>query len=474
MAMNELQSRLEYLVSYSSQLIFIGCDSASQQQNALQQFLSSQHDNVDVAYINAHAEFTDIQCRAQIYQQLLNQTGFSQSPLNAHLIKTLPEQSGPVLICICAAQHLSDLIVSELWDLVIQNKEYGNGRHLNVLLFGDAQWTHNAKINLSERNAHIPILLSTETVSSETGLSPLDESISVNRARIQAKLQAQSNSATDELETSNSVIQQGWFKLLAMLLFVGLFGAILFWQYPQEISRFLQPSFTETQQQDIDSERVQQSALSDEPGTRNDINAESTEHEMQASSNIAEKDTSKTNNTLAITKSTEPSDKLDDTKQNIEVSQSQAQTKIDTQDLTSQSEALVTDWKTEVDKIKQTKPKQVTQEVTEDPQPTELSDANPLLSLPDGRYLLQLAAMGDSNIRDDYIVEHALEDNSWTYTTQRFGGDWHVILFAQTFESVAQARSYISSLPSTIDQSQPFAKSSQQIKQELLADAPQQ
>ena len=54
----------------------------------------------------------------------------------------------------------------------------------------------------------------------------------------------------------------------------------------------------------------------------------------------------------------------------------------------------------------------------------------------------------------------------WRYTTQRFGGDWHVLLLAQSFGSLQEARDAVLQLPDTIDKGQPFAKSIEQIRKE--------
>ena len=48
---NELHERLEYLVNYSSQLIFVSGDSIAQQQKTLEAFVFQQHDDTEIAYL---------------------------------------------------------------------------------------------------------------------------------------------------------------------------------------------------------------------------------------------------------------------------------------------------------------------------------------------------------------------------------------------------------------------------------------
>ena len=144
--MSELHNRLEYLISYSSQLIFVGCDSVSQQQSTLQHIVSLQHDDTEIAYFTGDQNDTDQSYRKEIYQQLTNDIPIHGFKLSDGLINKLSPSSGPVLICICEADFISDDFLSELWDLVNQNKEHESDHHLNVILFAQAAWTPQSQV----------------------------------------------------------------------------------------------------------------------------------------------------------------------------------------------------------------------------------------------------------------------------------------------------------------------------------------
>ena len=53
---SELHSRLEYLVNYSSQLIFVSGDSIAEQQRTLESFVFQQSDNTELAFITAEED----------------------------------------------------------------------------------------------------------------------------------------------------------------------------------------------------------------------------------------------------------------------------------------------------------------------------------------------------------------------------------------------------------------------------------
>ena len=121
MAVSELHSRLEHLVTYSSQLIFVSGDSVASQQRSLQAFISQQSENTEIAFLTAEAQGTLSNYRKEIVRQLLGpKAPVINRPLN-ELLSALNQHSGPVLICICEAEHLPQGFLQELWELVLQS-----------------------------------------------------------------------------------------------------------------------------------------------------------------------------------------------------------------------------------------------------------------------------------------------------------------------------------------------------------------
>ena len=233
MVVSELQSRLEHLVTYSSQLIFISGDSIASQQRSVQSFIAQQSDSTEIAFINAEARLSLADYRQQITTQLLGPNrARTARPLN-ELLAPLNEHDGPILIFICQAEHLPRPVLQELWELVLQSRFAGNRQHLNVLLFGESTWAEEAKAWLPANNREKPLLLSTESVSaSPPPASELDQLIAQKRADFERRL--------SDREQQTYVVPDKAKKwpliLMASLSFVALFGAAMTWLYQDQVS----------------------------------------------------------------------------------------------------------------------------------------------------------------------------------------------------------------------------------------------
>ena len=69
---------------------------------------------------------------------------------------------------------------------------------------------------------------------------------------------------------------------------------------------------------------------------------------------------------------------------------------------------------------------------------------------------------------NDFIIANALEDQSWLYETQRYGGSWYVVLLNNDYSSIQEARRAVNSLPPEVQALSPFVKSISAIKNEIL------
>ncbi|MDP5040524.1 MAG: DamX protein, partial [Paraglaciecola sp.] len=103
MATSDLQDRLEYLVSYSSQLMFISSDVAKQ-SNILDTFIAKSTEQIEVALIAASTTTPLAKYREKLYQQLVSQTKSTDfnRPLN-QLLAELNHHDGPIIISVTKA-----------------------------------------------------------------------------------------------------------------------------------------------------------------------------------------------------------------------------------------------------------------------------------------------------------------------------------------------------------------------------------
>lgn len=238
---SELHERLEYLVNYSSQLIFVSGDSAAQQKKTLESFVFQQHDETEIAYVTADPTMELSDYRRQLCRQLLGTlVGSYIRPLN-ELLAGLNEHVGPILITITQAEHVPDELLQELWDLVLQSRFAGNKQHLNVLLFGESTWAERARKWLPAKNTDTPLLISSQSVATQQPGSELDTMIENRRKAFHEHL-AKRNGQEEHLQTrSTSVLASPLFISLVAVMFVAVFGGLIYMQYGDDIKALFGP-----------------------------------------------------------------------------------------------------------------------------------------------------------------------------------------------------------------------------------------
>jgi DamX protein len=87
-----------------------------------------------------------------------------------------------------------------------------------------------------------------------------------------------------------------------------------------------------------------------------------------------------------------------------------------------------------------------------------------LTSLDSAGFVLQLSAMSTEEALAFYLQTNQLTETTLVYKTQRFGGDWFVVLHDQTFESLQLANIAAQELALSAP---PFAKPISNVQQEI-------
>lgn len=241
---SELHDRLEYLVNYSSQLIFVSGDSIAEQQRTLESFVFQQADNTELAFITANDDMQVTDYRRDVCRQLLGQViGSYVRPLN-ELLADLNHHNGPVLITITNAQFLPNQFLQELWELVLQSRFANNKQHLNVLLFGESEWAEQAKQWLPAKNTDTPLLISSQSVTRDNYGSDVDKLLAQRRAAFDRYRQAKGQA---HIATRPNRLRSPWLWLALVLVFLSSFVALLGWQYGATLSTLFNPIEQTTQ-----------------------------------------------------------------------------------------------------------------------------------------------------------------------------------------------------------------------------------
>ena len=477
MAASELQDRLDYLVSYASQLIFINSESIDQ-SGVLDTFISDSPEQIEIALLSATTTTPLLKYREKIYRQLVSQTQNADfnRPLN-QLLAALNQHDGSLIISISRAENLPDKLLHELWELVLQSRFANNKQHLNVLLFAQGAWAKQARNKLQSRSGDKPLLL-----NDATGLPRLNQHSSSLDKLIAQKRQQFSERVKKRAETQTrtpSYLQKKGVIATFVGIFLLLFGGIVSLQYP-----FWSLSAEHANQvADIDQTSVT-SPPSDAP--------------------VALDESLTLDNTVASLQATS-----DNLTVNAEMTEATPDESLPTASLNASSDRLITDWRSAVAKIDE-KPSQYllatpqaatiapqTAEPVQSPDlPSETqrlvssvtsaadsgtrqtaqnhSEIKPTtatvtdtLELRNGQYLIQISAMSDNYLLQQFMQQNPFSKQVWRYTTQRFGADWHVLIYKQYYSSLADARAALAQLPPELAHYRPFVKSARQIKQEI-------
>ncbi|MEW9797368.1 SPOR domain-containing protein [Alteromonas sp. CYL-A6] len=455
---NDLHDRLDYLVNYSSQLIFVSGDSIAHQQRTLETFVFQQHDDTEIAYLTADDTMTMSDYRRQLCRQLLGQVvGSYVRPLN-ELLADLNAHDGPILIAITQAQFIPDTLLQELWDLVLQSRFAGNKQHLNVLLFGETKWAERAKQWLPAKNTDTPLLISSQSVNAGREQSDLDRMISQRREAFQAHLAARHQ---QQHRLPSNVLRSPWFISLIVLAFIGIFAAMVGWQYGDQLRQLFSP---------IETTPVVTNTTEAKPGTAYaeivaaPEPATPTEPEVTADPLVTT-----WNDAIANQQAADTPDPGQGTAQPDDAAPAAGIT--DTTELNDTATAVASQPDTSL-VTKQPQPVQPAEAKVSDSaaQPTPANDNAALLSaVRPSDYFLQLAGLSDTTLLQQFLRDNKLTSLTKVYQTQRYGGAWFVVLFATPYPSVDDAKAAIATLPAFNGKANVFVKRGDQILKELNA-----
>ena len=483
---SELHERLEYLVNYSSQLIFVSGESIAQQQKTLEAFVFQQHDDTEIAYLTAQENMEPSDYRRQLCRQLLGQVvGSFVRPLN-ELLSDLNSHEGPILIAITQAHNLPDALLQELWDLVLQSRFAGNKQHLNVLLFANNEWAERAKQWLPAKNTETPLIISSQSVISEQPSfeSELDKMIASRREAFQAHLE---NRQRENTQTFINPLKSKWFYIAVICVFLATFSGLIYWQYGDKLASIFAP----ISQPSPEPERTQV-----EPGSAyNKLigNGETDESETTAS-NSATQATNQIGNVELV------SAHNDD---NADVGGSLI-------DESSDNGPLITNWENAVSSLPEVMPSSeqadsnqfenapigdnttdtngsevVSNGALSDQQPaqgaksnsdgvndnvaptTVASESSQEGWIGEDDYAIQLLAMKSESVLSEFLRENNLTEQTRIYKTTRYGGDWFVVVNKQIYTSLSQAQQARTDLPEYPGKQNAFIKRGNQILSEM-------
>ena len=474
---SELHSRLEYLVNYSSQLIFVSGDSIAEQQRTLESFVFQQSDNTELAFITAEQGMQVTDYRGTLCKQLLGQVvGSYIRPLN-ELLAGLNHHDGPVLITITQAQYLPNSFLQELWDLVLQSRFANNKQHLNVLLFGESEWAEQAKEWLPAKNTNTPLLISSQSVSTQQYSSDVDKLLAERRAAFERYRQERGEAGARPL--TDNRLRSPWLWIGVTLVFLSCFAAIMGWQYGATMTTLFDP---------LDS---------NEPATaQNSTDEPAALIKPSRTLSIVKQDSANAGEEQPLAEPAQPIAQprvmasFNDAIKAIPVP---ANNQVANDKVTAEEPATVTAL---------TEPSSAGESTTRDAQPQQVTASAEPVSSPAppeeassqaapqkvslntgvvqlaneqlansaaGQYWIQIAGMKDLELARDFLTDHQLTSQVTIYKTYRYGGDWYVILWSTPAASLPAAQQQLQALPQFPGSDKAFVKAGNQVKAEITS-----
>lgn len=492
MATSELSNRLECLTSFSSQLVFVCTDKVKQQSQVVESFIGQQNEETNLALLTAN-ELTPLAIyRETLFQQLIgNDKNVDCSlPLN-QLLSPLNAHDGPVLISIFEADKLPVKLIKEIWELVLQSRFAKNKQHLNVLLMGHSQWAEKVKNALASRSKEKPILLNGLSLAPTNGHSTHQYSRPLIDPRHAFAESPQT--ASQELARNQAGSKNWGIITLISLVFLLTFSGLLYLLYADKIkSIFLDSPTQDSQAVKLNLENsLIQSVSTESLPAKTEPTKETAQKvlvkELTNSKNKGSLQTDAVNigSEVLVTDWQTASEKIE-TK--IEVTPQPISTIQKTANITASTQVVIESAIPIIEPMEQIKePANINDYPVKDIPITDSASltANPdisgidansnkitdqslmLSTLSSDRFVIQLAAMSNFALLQEYAADKKLKEHVWLYTTQRYGGDWHVLVFNQDFSSIEQARQKLATLPTNMLDNVPFVKSIRQVQQEI-------
>ncbi|GMM90743.1 SPOR domain-containing protein [Vibrio fortis] len=166
----ELLERLQLLTNFGSNLVTVAGKPGSGKTWLAQRYLEAWATDKNQCLLFCHPNQDDQQHRALILSQIVSDPLFNQhDSLSDSLTRILDGDSCDVVIVVDNAHRLSEVLVSELWLLVLEAQNNPQWT-INVVLFSEAGHLDSLLTRLSYGQEHKPIDLEIEPLSEQEAL----------------------------------------------------------------------------------------------------------------------------------------------------------------------------------------------------------------------------------------------------------------------------------------------------------------
>lgn len=482
----ELLERLQLLTNFGSNLVTVAGKPGSGRSWLAQRYLEAWATEKNQCLLLCHPSQDDQQRRALILSQIVSDPLFNQhDSLSDSLARLLDGEPCSVVIVVDDAHRLSELLVSELWMLVLEAQANPQWT-INVVLFSEIGHLDTLLTRLSYGQQHKPIDLEIDDLSqpeAEHFFESLviryvdDESETrVRRAFNKAQPLPGELMALGELKVEKRIIIRSIIGspiniAIVVALLLLLIGGGYWWMFSQptpddkaqSLIAPIEQTAIPTFEVDSGSEQAGVEGVVDTE-TSTDISYQGADDDRSSLPPVVVEETASVGEVeqdqqrVVITSDVVDA-LLDDKAQSADTSAIDAAVEENTQvEANSQADAeAVAPADEESDLTESTPP---TKKITFSFSREELQAISPRA------YTLQLSAMTSLEDVQSFIEEYDLENKVRIYPTLRNDTKWFIITY-QDYPTIQVARDAVSTLSKPLQQLEPWAKSMNQVHREI-------
>ncbi len=485
----ELLDRLKLLTQFGSNLTNVTGAKGAGKSWIAQRYLESRAQDKNQSLLMCHPNRTDAQRRTIILNQLVSDALFNENdPLPDSFSRMMDEESCDVVIVVDDAQLLGDLLLSELWSLVLLAQERP-AWNINVILFTTGNKLDAILSRLSYGQENKSLALEIEPFSSQE-VDIFMESLVlkyVSGAEQKQKIRNKINTtpplpgaliALGESKTEKRIIIRSIIgsplKIVALvIILLLLIGGGYFWFFNQSGPELEEPLVDQQKavEQTVispqtvlsvsaaDSAITDNSAVTDNNAVTNNNSADS--HDSSgAGNNVADEDDFASLPPV-VTDKVATVGSADDG-QRVVVPSTVVDALVEGDD--SVDTQVIDD---AVTKIQQQATASAAETEPERGENITFSFAKQeLLAVSDRHYTIQLAALRSMASTQNFITEYDLESEVRIYSAYRSGTQWFIVTY-QDFATIQAARSAKAELPEKIRKLGPWVKSMLQVHREI-------
>ncbi|CAH7232066.1 Cell division protein DamX [Vibrio chagasii] len=482
----ELLERLQLLTNFGSNLVTVAGKPGSGRSWLAQRYLEAWATEKNQCLLLCHPSQDDQQRRALILSQIVSDPLFNQhDSLSDSLARLLDGEPCSVVIVVDDAHRLSELLVSELWMLVLEAQANPQWT-INVVLFSEIGHLDTLLTRLSYGQQHKPIDLEIDDLSQQEAehfFESLviryvdDESETrVRRAFNKAQPLPGELMALGELKVEKRIIIRSIIGspiniAIVVALLLLLIGGGYWWMFSQptpddkaqSLIAPIEQTAIPTFEVDSDSEQAGVEGVVDSEAST-DISYQGADDDSSSLPPVVVEETASVGEVeqdqqrVVITSDVVDA-LLDDKAESADTSAIDAAVEENTEvEANSQADAEAAPTVDEESDLTESTPP--TKKITFSFAREELQAISPRA------YTLQLSAMTSLEDVQSFIEEYDLENKVRIYPTLRNDTKWFIITY-QDYPTIQVARDAVSTLSKPLQQLEPWAKSMNQVHREI-------